>query len=179
MDATGVSTARAQIERHLAKPTPDHLWVVGRRAERNALLEGVARAHAQGARRHVTSAYVDLAGSTGPATRAIAQGGLDALGAAAPERREADLEDLALALEPTEAAAKRLLLVIDGVGDTSPAQASAWTRLRAFAERAPVTVVAGGAATLRAMLGAPAPGAWTAWGLYHDTPIRLAPAPSR
>ena len=170
-----MSAARAQIERHLAKPTPDHLWVIGTRAERGALLEAVARAHQGGSARHAASAYVDL-GRTGPGTpetQAVARATLAALGATAGETRGTSLGDLDPALEPCRAAGKRLLLVIDGVGDARAPRASAWTRLRAWGEREPVTVVAGAGATLRALLGPPAPGAWTPWGLYYETPIRI------
>ena len=156
-------TALERIARHLDKPTPDHVWLLGPAPARAALFAGLAARTRKAGGHHRAVAEADVGDGT-PVAEALARAGLAALGEGEGEGGREALED---ALGTNRR--RRLLALIDGV-----ATSEGWGRVRALAERAPITIVAGGEQTLRVLDRRGRGPASQAGALFYDTPVRVA-----
>lgn len=178
-----------RIKRHLEKPSPDHVSVVGpRHYGKSVLLSHLAEEYRVGSSGYLTAAYVDLRRdpprSDRDFKRRLAEEVKKAL---QPYRLELsgwiDVEDedvhelLGLVLEELEGDDSRMLVVLDGfeyVLDRPNLTRNLWDQLRSLAQRTSLRFVTGSRLRLREICRTEESRTSNFWNIFFETPIWVA-----
>jgi hypothetical protein len=179
-----------QLERHLLKPSPDHVQVVGPTLfGKSVLLNGLA-ARLEAADNHfVSAAYVDLrhAPPTDDSTfrRRFAEVVKNTLATAKPDVAEyIDLNDegifelLDLALQELGQQSARLLVVLDGFDHVLAGTGitrNLWDQLRSLAQKSSLRLVTGSRQPLRELCKTEESRTSDFWEIFYDTPVVVGP----
>lgn len=177
-----------QVDRHLSKPSPDHVQVVGPSLYgKSVLLSHVALDHQSGSSRYLTSAYADLRHAP-PTTDAefrqrFAAVVKDALAkAGSPHSDVIDVSDaslhelLVLAFDELEKEEQRLLVVLDGFDHVLAGTGltrNLWDQLRALAQKTSLRFVTGSRRPLRELCKSEESRTSDFWEIFYDTPITV------
>lgn len=179
-----------QIERHILKPSPDHVQIVGPTLfGKSVLLADLAGRHEAGNTHYVAAAYADLRHSP-PADdaalrRRFAETVKTALMRSIPE--VADYIDLAdgglhelldLTFQELEKQNARLLVVLDGfdhVLSGSGITRTLWDQLRSLAQKSSLRLVTGSRQPLRELCRTEESRSSDFWEIFYDTPINVGP----
>lgn len=175
-----------QIERHLLKPSPDHVSVVGPTMYgKSVLLQALAARHKQGSSYYVTSAYTDLRREP-PTTddefrrrfAGVVKGALEEAGLEASTYIELTDENphelLDLALDALEGDSQRLLVVLDGFDHVLAGTGltrNLWDQLRSLAQKGSLRLVTGSRRPLRELCKSEESRTSDFWEIFFDTPI--------
>lgn len=179
-----------QLERHLLKPSPDHVQVVGPTLfGKSVLLHGLARRLEAADNHFVAAAYVDLrhAPPTDDATfrRRFAEVVKTTLAAAKPDVAEyIDLDDegihelLDLAFQELEQQGARILVVLDGFDHVLAGTGitrNLWDQLRSLAQKSSLRLVTGSRQPLRELCKTEESRTSDFWEIFYDTPVVVGP----
>ncbi len=179
-----------RLERHLLKPSPDHVQVVGPTLfGKSVLLHGLARRLEAADNYFVAAAYDDLrhAPPTDDATfrRRFAEVVKKTLATAKPDVAEyLDLEDkgihelLDLAFQELEQQGARLLVVLDGFDHVLAGTGitrNLWGQLRSLAQKSSLRLVTGGRHPLRELFKTEESRTSDFWEIFYDTPVAVGP----
>lgn len=185
----GRRTLLRQIKRHLEKPSPDHVSVVGpAHYGKSVLLRHLAQEYRTGSSAYLTSVHIDLRHSTlGPDSafkRLLAERTRKALQPFRPDLSEwIDVEDeavhglLGLVFDELGDANQRVLVILDGfeyllVG--AGATRNLWDQLRSLAQKPSLTLVTGSRRRLRELCRTEESRTSDFWEIFYDTPVRVA-----
>ncbi|MBM4396453.1 MAG: hypothetical protein FJ087_12290 [Deltaproteobacteria bacterium] len=179
-----------QIERHILKPSPDHVSVVGpARYGKSVLLHGLALRHAQGSPRYVTAGYVDLRHAP-PASdrdlrRRFGEVVKSALAGVRPEVAGLiELDDpclhelLDLAFQELDGQGARLLIVLDGFDHVLAGTGitrTLWDQLRSLGQKGSLRLVTGSRRPLRELCKTEESRTSDFWEIFFDTPVGVGP----
>lgn len=179
-----------QLERHLLKPSPDHVQVVGPTLfGKSVLLNGLA-ARLEAANNHfVSAAYVDLrhAPPADDATfrRRFAEVVKTTLATAKPDVADyIDLDDegihelLDLAFQELEQQGARILVVLDGFDHVLAGTGitrNLWDQLRSLAQKSSLRLVTGSRQPLRELCKTEESRTSDFWEIFYDTPVVVGP----
>ncbi|BDU78150.1 ATP-binding protein [Mesoterricola sediminis] len=179
-----------QIERHVSKPSPDHVQIVGPRLYgKSVLLADLAGRHKTGKTQYATAAYVDLRHAP-PADdanfrRRFAETVKVALAPVFPEVAEfIDLADgglhelLDLAFQELEQRQARMLVVLDGfdhVLSGAGITRTLWDQLRSLAQKSSLRLVTGSRQPLRELCRTEESRTSDFWEIFYDAPILIGP----
>ena len=185
----GRAALMGRIDKHLRKPSPDHVSVVGpARYGKSVLLHHAAATYRDGIEQYVTAAYVDLRRGEPPASdrefmRRIAKEIKTALQAVRPELAEYfEFEDLPeydvldLVFDQLEKDGVRLLAVLDGFDDALAGTGltrNLWDQLRTLAQRPSLLLVTGSRRPLRELCRTGESRASPFWNIFHYEPVRV------
>lgn len=177
-----------QVERHLLKPSPDHVQVVGPTLfGKSVLLNHLAARHRVGSTHYLTSAYVDLR-HTPPATDAdfrrrfadLIKQALVAVNSPVAEYLDpADAnvhELLVLVFDELERANQRLLVVLDGFDHVlarTGLSRTLWDQLRSLGQKGSLRLVTGSRRPLRELCRTDASQSSDFWEIFYDTPVNV------
>ena len=187
----GRTSLLQQIDRHLLKPTPDHVSVVGpAHYGKSVLLRHVADVHRAGSRYYLTTVHVDLRHAEITSDDDFKQRFADRLKAALEQKRPGHaaylgprderihevldfiFDELASEVEPA-----RVLVVFDGF-DHGLAGANLtrnlWDQLRALAQKPSLRLMAGSRRPLREVCRTEESRTSDFWEIFNPTPIRVA-----
>lgn len=179
-----------QIERHVLKPSPDHVQIVGPRLfGKSVLLAALARRHEVGNAYYATSAYTDFRhappADDGALRRRFAETVKTAVARVIPE--VADYIDLAdgglhelldLTFQELEQRRARLLVVLDGfdhVLSGGVITRTLWDQLRSLAQKSSLRLVTGSRQPLRELCRTEESRTSDFWEIFYDTPITVGP----
>ncbi len=179
-----------QLERHILKPSPDHVQVVGPTLfGKSVFLNALAARHVSGDEQYTTAAYVDLRHA--PPTddtafrRRFAEVVKAALSKAMPEIAEyLDLNDrglhelLDLSFQEMEQKKARLLIVLDGFDHVlagTRITRTLWDQLRSLAQKSSLRLVTGSRQPLRELCRTEESRTSDFWEIFYDTPIAVGP----
>ena len=178
-----------RIKRHLEKPSPDHVSVVGpRHYGKSVLLSHLAEEFRVGSSGYLTAAYVDLRRdpprSDRDFKRRLAEEVKKAL---QPYRLDLaewiDVKDenvhelLGLVLEELEGEDSRVLVVLDGfdyVLDRPNLTRNLWDQLRSLAQKTSLRFVTGSRLPLREICRTEESRTSDFWEIFFDSPVRVA-----
>lgn len=177
-----------QLDRHLVKPSPDHVQVVGPSMYgKSVLLNHFAKSHTGGSSSYMTAAYDDL--RHGPPTtdgefqKRFAAVVKDALKKADSGHAEfIDLGDatlhelLVFVFEELDKERKRLLVVLDGFDHVLAGTGltrNLWDQLRALAQRSSLRLVTGSRRPLRELCRTDESRTSDFWEIFNDTPLSV------
>ena len=185
----GRAALMGRIDKHLRKPSPDHVSVVGpARYGKSVLLHHTAATYRYGIEQYVTAAYVDLSRGEPPASdrefmRQIAEEIKTALQAVRPDLAEYfEFEDLPeydvldLVFDQLEKDGVRLLAVLDGFDDALAGTGltrNLWDQLRTLAQRPSLLLVTGSRRPLRELCRTGESRASPFWNIFHYEPVRV------
>lgn len=177
-----------QLERHLLKPSPDHVQVVGPTLYgKSVLLSHLATKHQGVSAHYLTSGYVDLRHAP-PATdgdfrRRFAELVKQALTAAqSPVADYLDLADpnlhelLVLVFDELDNKKQRLLLVLDGFDHVLAGTGltrTLWDQLRSLAQKGSLRLVTGSRRPLRELCKTDESRTSDLWEIFYDTPVTV------
>ncbi len=179
-----------QVERHVLKPSPDHVQVVGPTLfGKSVLLAALADRHEAGNTHYATAAYADFRHAP-PADdaalrRRFAETVKTALARVIPE--VADYIDLAdgglhelldLTFQELEQRNARLMVVLDGfdhVMSGSGITRTLWDQLRSLAQKSSLRLVTGSRQPLRELCRTEESRTSDFWEIFYDTPITVGP----
>ena len=178
----------ARIERHLLKPSPDHVSVVGpAHYGKSVLLRSLSDKHREGSNKYLTTAHIDLRRDTPTSDdafkRRLAKEIQAALQPHRPELSELlEFEDegthelLVLVFDDLVNSDSRLLVVLDGF-DYALAGAgltrNLWDQLRSLAQKTSLRFVTGSRRPLRELCRTEETRTSDFWEIFYDTPIRV------
>lgn len=175
-----------QINRHLLKPSPDHVQVVGPPLYgKSVLLNHLATNHRSGASSYLTAAYVDLRHAP-PTTdgdfkkrfASVIKDALMTVGSALADY--IDLADpslhelLVFVFDELDKDNQRLLVVLDGfdhVLSGTGLTRNLWDQLRALAQRRSLRFVTGSRHPLRELCKTDESRTSDFWEIFYDSPI--------
>lgn len=181
-----------QIERHVLKPSPDHVQVVGPRLfGKSVLLKALADRQASGTGHYTTAAYVDLRHSPPIDDTAFRRRFAEAVKAALAKPLSdvaayLDLDDpglhelLGLCFEEMEQKKARLLVVLDGFDHLRSGTGMTRTlldQLRALAQKSSLRLVTGSRRPLRELCRTEESRASDFHEIFYPTPIVVGPFP--
>jgi hypothetical protein len=177
-----------QIGRHLMKPSPDHVQVVGPSLYgKSVLLSQLAANHRGGSSQYLTSAYADLR-HTPPTTDGEFRQQFGVIVKDALTRAGSSLADyidlgdasahelLVLVFDELDRERKRLLVVLDGfdhVLEGTGLTPNIWGQLRALAQRRSLRLVTGSRRPLRELCKSDESRTSDFWEIFYDTPIAV------
>ncbi|MEZ5963090.1 MAG: hypothetical protein R3F56_04505 [Planctomycetota bacterium] len=179
-----------QLERHLLKPSPDHVQVVGPTLfGKSVLLHGLATRLEAADNHFVSAAYVDLrhAPPTDDAAfrRRFAEVVKRTVAAAKPDVAEyIDLDDegihelLDLAFQELEQQGARILVVLDGFDHVLAGTGitrNLWDQLRSLAQKPSLRLVTGSRQPLRELCKTEESRTSDFWEIFYDTPVVVGP----
>lgn len=179
-----------QLERHLLKPSPDHVQVVGPTLfGKSVLLNGLATRLEAADNHFVAAAYVDLrhAPPTDDATfrRRFAEVVKKTLATAKPDVAEyLDLDDegihelLDLAFQELEQQGARILVVLDGFDHVLAGTGitrNLWDQLRSLAQKSSLRLLTGSRQPLRELCKTEESRTSDFWEIFYDTPVVVGP----
>ena len=186
----GRAALMGRIDKHLRKPSPDHVSVVGpAHYGKSVLLHHAAVTYRDGIEQYVTAAYVDFHRREPPASdrefmRRFAEEIKAALRGSRPDTAgyfEIDdvpeHEVLGLVLDQLENDGVRLLAVLDGLDHAfagSGLTRNLRDQLRALAERNTLVLVTGSRRPLRELRKIEESRTSDFWESFYDTPVRVA-----
>ncbi|MBK6689477.1 MAG: ATP-binding protein [Deltaproteobacteria bacterium] len=179
-----------QIERHVLKPSPDHVQIVGPTLfGKSVLLAALAARHEPGNAHYLTATYADLRHAP-PADdsafrRRFAEVVKAALARVLPEVADyIDLKDsglhelLDLSFQELEQKKARLLVVLDGFDHVlagSGITRTLWDQLRSLAQKSSLRLVTGSRQPLRELCKTEESRTSDLWEIFYDTPIVVGP----
>lgn len=178
------------IERHVLKPSPDHVQLVGPTLYgKSVLLATLAARHETGNSHYLTAAYADLRHAPpvddSAFRRRFAEVVKAALARKVPEIAEyIDLGDrglhelLDLSFQELEQKKSRLLVVLDGFDHVlagSGITRTLWDQLRALAQKSSLRLVTGSRQPLRELCKSEESRTSDFWEIFYDTPIVVGP----
>ena len=185
----GRAALMSRIDKHLRKPSPDHVSVVGPALYgKSVLLHHAAATYRDGIEQYVSAAYVDLHRGEPPATdrefmRQIAEEIKIALQAVRPDIAEYfEFEDLPeydvldLVFDQLEKDGVRLLAVLDGFDDALAGTGltrNLWDQLRTLAQRPSLLLITGSRRPLRELCRTGESRASPFWNIFHYEPVRV------
>ena len=178
-----------RIERHLLKPSPDHVSVVGpAHYGKSVLLRYLAEKHREGSSNYVTTVHIDLRRDTPTSDAAFKRRLAEEVRAVLQPHRP-DLADflaaeddglhelLVFVFAELEGSESRLLVVLDGF-DYALAGAgltrNLWDQLRSLAQMTSLRFVTGSRRPLRELCRTEESRTSDFWEIFYDTPIRVA-----
>ena len=186
----GRAALMGRIDKHLRKPSPDHVSVVGpAHYGKSVLLRHAAATYRDGTEQYVTAAYVDLRRGEPPASdrefmRRFAEEIKAALQGSRPDiagyfEIEGDPvhEVLGLVLDQLESDGVCLLAVLDGFDHALAGTGltrDLWDQLRALAQRTSLRLVTGSRRPLRELCKTKESQTSDFWESFYDTPVRVA-----
>ena len=179
----------ACIERHLLKPSPDHVSVVGpAHYGKSVLLRYLSDKHREGSSEYLTTVHIDLRRDTPTSDDAFKRRLARETSAALQPLRQ-DLSELlafedegihellVLVFDDLEKSDARLLVVLDGF-DYALAGAgltrNLWDQLRSLAQKTSLRFVTGSRRRLRELCRTEESRTSDFWEIFYDTPIRVA-----
>ena len=179
----------ARIERHLLKPSPDHVSVVGpAHYGKSVLLRHLADKHREGSNKYLTTVHIDLRRDTPTSDDAFKRRLAREISAALQPLHQ-DLSELlafedegihellVLVLDDLAKSDARLLVVLDGF-DYALAGAgltrNLWDQLRSLAQKTSLRFVTGSRRPLRELCRTEESRTSDFWEIFYDTPIRVA-----
>lgn len=178
-----------QLERHLLKPSPDHVQVVGPTLYgKSVLLSHLATKHQGVSAHYLTAGYVDLRHAP-PATdgdfrRRFAEVVKQALTVAkSPVADYLDLADpslhelLILVFDELDKEKQRLLLVLDGFDHVLAGTGltrNLWDQLRSLAQKGSLRLVTGSRRPLRELCKTDESRTSDFWEIFYDTPVSVS-----
>ena len=177
-----------RIKRHLEKPSPDHVSVVGpAHYGKSVLLRHLAKEYPSESGGYLTTVHVDLRHGTPMSDGAFKQRlGEEIKKALQPYREELaewiDVEDpavhdlLGLVLGELEAEGARILVVLDGfdyVLDGPGLTRNLWDQLRSLAQKTSLRLVTGSRRPLRELCRTEESRTSDFWEIFYDTPVRV------
>ena len=187
-----------RIKRHLLKPTPDHVSVVGpKHYGKSVLLRHLADACRAGSSGYLTTVHIDLRhdtpGSDDAFKRRLAVEIKKALrekeieDALRPNRTQLseyiDLDDAAvhesldLVFTELEGENARMLVVLDGFDYAlagTELTRNLWDQLRSLAQKSSLRLVTGSRRPLRELCRTEESRTSDFWEIFYDTPVRVA-----
>ena len=177
-----------QIERHLLKPSPDHVSVVGpAHYGKSVLLRHLADTHRRESEAFLTTVHVDLRHQTPKSDAAFKRRFAEEIKAALRAERpqiaeyleleeEAIHESLDLVFTDLDGEGKRLLVVLDGFDKVlrdGELTRNLWDRLRSLAQKPSLRLVTGSRRPLRELCRTEESRTSDFWEIFYDTPIRI------
>ena len=178
-----------RIDKHLRKPSPDHVSVVGpAHYGKSVLLHHAAATYRDGIEQYVTAAYVDLRRGIPASDREFMQRFAEEIKAAlqvvCPDLAEYfEIEGdpvhevLDLIFDQLEKDGVPLLVVLDGfdyaLAGTGLTR-NLWDQLRALAQRSSLRLVTGSRRPLRELCRTEESRTSDFWEIFYDTPVRVA-----
>ena len=178
-----------RIERHILKPSPDHISVVGpAHFGKSVLLSHLAATHRSESSHYSTTVHIDLRRSTPTSDRLFKRRFAEDLQAALrplrPEIAEyLDLEDegihelLDLVFTDLEKEGVRILMVMDGFDHVLAGTGftrNLWDQLRSLAQKSSLRLVTGSRRPLRELCKTEESRTSDFWEIFYDTPIQVA-----
>lgn len=179
-----------QLDRHLRKPSPDHVSVVGPALYgKSVLLAHVAGAYRAAAAPYVTSAFTDLRHSP-PLTdteflRRMVRIVEEALRPGRPElagyldtEDESPHELLDLVFHELEQHDEKMLVVLDGFDHVLAGTGLTrrlWDQLRSLAQKPSLSLVTGSRKPLRELCHSEESRTSDFWEVFYDTPLQVGP----
>ena len=185
----GRATLIERIQRHLLKPSPDHVSVVGpKHYGKSVLLRHLVHAHRTGSGGFLTAVYIDLRHDTplsdGEFKHSLARAiktALEQVGSELAEwiclDDEKSFELLDVVLEELVARSPPVLVVLDGFDYVLAADSltrSLWDQLRALAQRSSLRLVTGSRRPLSELCRSEQSRTSDFWEIFYDTPVRVA-----
>ena len=179
----------ARIERHLLKPSPDHVPVVGpAHYGKSVLLRYLSDKHREGSSNCLTTVHIDLRRDTPTSDDAFKRRLAREISAALQPLRQ-DLSELlafedegihellVLVLDDLANSDAGLLVVLDGF-DYALAGAgltrNLWDQIRSLAQMTSLRIVTGSRRPLRELCRTEETRTSDFWEIFYDTPIRVA-----
>ena len=177
-----------QIERHLLKPTPDHVSVVGpAHYGKSVLLRHLADSHHRESPVFLTTVHIDLRHHTPTSDaafkRRFAEEVKAVLRAERPQiaeylefEEEAIHESLDLVFTDLDGEGKRILVVLDGFDKVlrdGELTRNLWDQLRSLAQKSSLRLVTGSRRPLRELCRTEESRTSDFWEIFYDTPIRV------
>ena len=184
----GRTTLVRQIERHLLKPSPDHVSVVGPiHYGKSVLLRSLAEIHRTESDALLTAVHVDLRRDTPMSDEAFKRRLAEEIGVALQPVRpqiaeyleleeEAVHESLDLVFSELDRERVRVLVVLDGfdyVLAGSGLTRNLWDQLRSLAQKSSLRLVTGSRRPLRELCRTEESRTSDFWEIFYDTPIRV------
>ena len=184
----GRKTLLQRIGRHLEKPSPDHVSVVGpAHYGKSVLLRHLAKSYSSESSGFLATVHVDLRhgtrGSDGAFKRRLGQEIKKALQPCRSELSEwIEVEDpavhdlLGLVLGELEGEGARILVVLDGfdyVLDGPGLTRNLWDQLRSLAQKTSLRLVTGSRRPLRELCRTEESRTSDFWEIFYDTPVRV------
>ena len=180
-----------QIDRHLLKPTPDHVSVVGpAHYGKSVLLRHVADVHRAGSRYYLTTVHVDLRHAEIASDDDFKQRFADHLKAALEQKRPGhaayldprderihEVLDFIFDELASEAEPARVLVVFDGFDHVlagANLTRNLWDQLRTLAQKPSLRLMAGSRRPLREVCRTEESRTSDFWEIFNPTPIRVA-----
>ena len=178
-----------RIKRHLEKPSPDHVSVVGpAHYGKSVLLRHLAKEYPSESGGYLTTVHVDLRHGTPRSDGAFKRRlGEEIKKVLQPYRLELsewiDVEDpavhdlLGLVLGELEGEGARILVVLDGfdyVLDGPGLTRNLWDQLRSLAQKTSLRLVTGSRRPLRELCRTEESRTSDFWEIFYDTPVRVA-----
>ena len=186
----GRAALMGRIDKHLRKPSPDHVSVVGpAHYGKSVLLRHVAATYRDGIEQYVTAAYVDLRRGEPPASdrefmrrfaeeiKAALQGSRPDIAGYFEVEDVPEHEVLGLVLDQLESDGVRLLAVLDGFDHALAGTGltrNLWDQLRALAQKDSLLLVTGSRRPLRELCKTEESRTSDFWESFYDTPVRVA-----
>ena len=177
-----------RIKRHLEKPSPDHVSVVGpAHYGKSVLLRHLAKEYPSESGGYLTTVHVDLRHGTPRSDGAFKRRlGEEIKKVLQPYRLELsewiDVEDpavhdlLGLVLGELEGEGARILVVLDGfdyVLDGPGLTRNLWDQLRSLAQKTSLRLVTGSRRPLRELCRTEESRTSDFWEIFYDTPVRV------
>ena len=177
-----------QIERHLLKPSPDHVSVVGpAHYGKSVLLRHLADSHRRESEVFLTTVHIDLRYHTPTSDAAFKRRFAEEIKAALRAERpqiaeylefeeEAIHESLDLVFTDLDGEGKRLLVVLDGFDKVlrdGELTRNLWDQLRSLAQKSSLRLVTGSRRPLRELCRTEESRTSDFWEIFYDTPIRV------
>lgn len=186
----GRAALMSRIDKHLRKPSPDHVSVVGpAHYGKSVLLHHAAATYRDGVEQYVTAAYVDLRRGVPASDHEFMRRFADEIKAALQGVRPDlvgyfdDFEEvsrhevLGIIFDQLEKDGVRLLAVLDGfdyaLAGTGLTR-NLWDQLRALAQRTSLRLVTGSRRPLRELCRTEESRTSDFWEIFYDTPVRVA-----
>ena len=186
----GRATLMGRIDKHLRKPSPDHVSVVGpAHYGKSVLLHHTAATYRDVVEQYVTAAYVDLRRGIPASDREFMQRFAEEIKAALQGVRPDlvgyfdDFEEitrhevLGFVFDQLQSDGLRLLAVLDGfdyaLAGTGLTR-NLWDQLRALAQRNSLRLVTGSRRPLRELCRTEESRTSDFWEIFYDTPVRVA-----
>ena len=175
-----------RVNRHLLKPSPEHVSVVGpAHYGKSVLLQHLADAHRSGSRHYLTTVHVDLRHAEITSDEDFKRRLAEALKAALDQKRPEHAEHLdprdeniheMLGLIFDDLAPERVLVVLDGFDHVlagADLTRNLWDQLRALAQKPSLRLLAGSRRPLREVCLTEESRTSDFWEIFAQSPIRV------